>query len=980
MSDSDLKEKETSPQDLEDKFGDQFSKEEKDRFGDLADNDQNDSSEEDEIPFTQEDKPRRGSKIYITKKKAVAGGVIGLLVGGVFGISTILQGPGQIIHASKLLSGFHFTDDSKFMNGRTGKLIKHIRTRNDPQRRNLGYLGNIGADHFENKLKKAGIDPKYSQQRGTTGRLQALEIDPNTEAGKRALAELRANNVPGADGTGPGRVRVGVEGLSQRQVSGVVSTINSSAGMDGVSGDMSRRLLRKRAGYISMFHPLKRAAAKGDEAFAKWARDFREKNKKTRSTGSERTRADLSSQPDPDGDGPEVGTAQGDIEAKGAAGEAASGAAADFEAGKPRAEIKANFKAKIGTAAGVVGIASIVCGLDKIGDSIPKLKHQNMVLPLIRTGMSIVTMGAQIQNGDSTFSMDELRVISDDLYKLEEESEDPANDPYVDTSFFADASIQTELGQEVSGIDAMAHRKPNTDKPLFFDAISKIVEKLGGNRICRALTSTIGGYIGDAVDIGLGFATGGGTAALAVGTTAAGYAASALFMDDLIGWLVGAPIDVIAQGSELGGIANYGVALAARDSSASHGGIDLSRAQASALREERLKNQKLEMQNKSLFARYFDLNDTQSLVAKTLYENPTIATLSKPNTLFTRMMSKTSIFSVATSVFSSFTPKANAATEYDYGFAKKGFSLEEINDPAYDDPYKIADEIEPQLATLNEKYGECFNMTVDPTTGVLTSGDDVVRLDDQPAECLNRSDTLLTKYRFYLADMTAMRAITCFEGLDDDACGEVGFGSSAPTASAGGGTEVVGNLGNLECPPNMTETKQVGSTTYYKLPDAPGGEYSIYSRQAARFGHKDLVCTIYTASKAYKQAFGGKSTVSVGDLNAAGHKSHKWGVAVDLDAQGEVVAADNQNTPAKYSPEATIELGKAFVNTGKVKNIWYCGKGMSVGSLTGGDGTVEAIRAYAASVGKPITIKCLVNHYNHFHIDINTPHGDVHTP
>jgi murein endopeptidase len=155
------------------------------------------------------------------------------------------------------------------------------------------------------------------------------------------------------------------------------------------------------------------------------------------------------------------------------------------------------------------------------------------------------------------------------------------------------------------------------------------------------------------------------------------------------------------------------------------------------------------------------------------------------------------------------------------------------------------------------------------------------------------------------------------------------------------------------------------------MPEARNGEYEFDAGagSAQRYGRKKLVCGIYTVSKAYEAKYGSKSKVKIGDLNASGHSSHRWGIAVDISAWGRTAAADR--THRNYSKDATIEFGKMWVDTGLVKNIWWC---------DGGDGSASAIDRYARSKNKPITIRCISGHDNHFHVDINDKKGASHMP
>ncbi|MCA1806603.1 MAG: hypothetical protein LC687_01890, partial [Actinobacteria bacterium] len=107
-------------------------------------------------------------------------------------------------------------------------------------------------------------------------------------------------------------------------------------------------------------------------------------------------------------------------------------------------------------------------------------------------------------------------------------------------------------------------------------------------------------------------------------------------------------------------------------------------------------------------------------------------------------------------------------------------------------------------------------------------------------------------------------------------------------------------------------------------------------------------------------------------------KSHQYGVAVDLLANGEVCAGawvGSGCTQSSYSNEATITLGKLFVDTGMVKNIWWCPPDATAHRASGGISQNE-LRNHADSVGQPININCQWQnrdsngHADHFHIDL----------
>lgn len=195
------------------------------------------------------------------------------------------------------------------------------------------------------------------------------------------------------------------------------------------------------------------------------------------------------------------------------------------------------------------------------------------------------------------------------------------------------------------------------------------------------------------------------------------------------------------------------------------------------------------------------------------------------------------------------------------------------------------------------------------------------------------------------------------------------------TPGTSNGSVCTSIVNGLVCPATLEQHPSISE--YFKMPDSPDGSYSIYSIEARRFGSRELVCALYTVGNAYKLIYGADSTFSIGDLNASGHATHNRGVANDNDATGNIVAADHDNQPDRYSTEATIQLGQLFVDTGIIKNIWWCEPGAGHNDTQGSDGSMNAIRDYANSQGYEINIKCIdtvnngrVDHANHFHVDI----------
>lgn len=169
-------------------------------------------------------------------------------------------------------------------------------------------------------------------------------------------------------------------------------------------------------------------------------------------------------------------------------------------------------------------------------------------------------------------------------------------------------------------------------------------------------------------------------------------------------------------------------------------------------------------------------------------------------------------------------------------------------------------------------------------------------------------------------------------------------------------------IGNVMLPPNLGGANNLG---YYQMPLPTADEYVFSSGTcpAQRWGQKELIGTIYTVAKAWKARFP-DSRLRVGDLNASGHNSHRWGVAVDITITNQSAA----NTSGDRN--RSIELGKMFANTNLIKNIWYCDRAVN-----------SAVLGYARANNLSLQqMSCVSGHNDHFHVDIINPRGPASTP
>ena len=173
---------------------------------------------------------------------------------------------------------------------------------------------------------------------------------------------------------------------------------------------------------------------------------------------------------------------------------------------------------------------------------------------------------------------------------------------------------------------------------------------------------------------------------------------------------------------------------------------------------------------------------------------------------------------------------------------------------------------------------------------------------------------------------------------------------------------------------NSTQQASLGNASskgYYKMPNAPNGEYVFggWNRcDSHKYGSKALIDAIFTAALRWKAKYP-QYTFRIGDLNGAdvksypgqGHQSHHNGVDVDIVTYG------NWNLQINAPIEVNIDLGKAFIDTGIIKLIIFGGAVFNKNAPI----VQNAWKVYANSKGLPFQTYALGNHDNHFHVRIN---------
>ncbi len=712
-----------------------------------------------EIPYREEKTAGRFFLRGRIKKKtaAIAAAVTVVGAGGALIIS-IISGPMQLIQFGKLISLAHFSNNAEFNNDRSARRMYHL-LKGKPQTSRLGIVNNNIADKLEIKLNnKSGLKSVYHAD---TGRFIGFEVlDENRAANQ--ISDLRNDGIDVTDRNG--KRFIDLHDLNFRERRSAIRTFVRGADIDGIAGKLSSRLLIKRAGVD--FHPLKNIKRKtGDRLIDYYNDRKKERNERIR----DGTNPDIVNAPEGDKsedtnnndkiDPEEAANPEGDEAAK--AGREIIGDA-DIDVDSPSAvkSLKTKLLAKVG--GGAAAVVGVVCTLRELGEGAEKLQYTQTILPMIRTGMMYASIASQIQTGQGV-NLDELGSLNAGLFD-ESDDNDPTTHP---SSVFSAQPFQAMRGEALTGNEIPDHLRPSKidEKPYFFQLIDDIpgvdgacgvADFIAGIPIIKEIGALTSEIVGAIIPIDK-------------------------LVDGIVGWIAGKGMDYGAEGGSLGAIAMYGGRLAANNQNAASGGVELSGTESTELALYNQESVNYDFSQRSMFAKVFDLYDVRSVGARLAMSAP-----QTPSSAFT------SFITAPFRAFGLATPKATAATSYNYGFNEVGFSVTEMNDLSIADPYAVADEVEDQLDELNEKYGKpCFNITVELTADSIkvVNGDTSYNPNtDENKEaiknCNSSTDPMLLKYRAYVADAVGTQSEACYLDVDEAACGELGFGVQETSGAA----------------------------------------------------------------------------------------------------------------------------------------------------------------------------------------------------
>jgi hypothetical protein len=786
------------------------------------------------------DSKPRGRWPLSRRQTTAGGGVVGTIIAIVFGVS-VFQGPLEFVHIAQLLQQFHFSSQQDMTDDRFTKIARYIRYKSSGQveKTRLGFFQNKIADRIESHMNDVGIKSSYSS---TFGFGDGYVIDPEKLAKNTEFSDLKGKNqaeiekyfkdnfnvdvktsLPNGRAVPKGSFFVDANAakLGYFQNRKIVSAMMTAAGYNAKTGAVGSRIMGKRTG--STWHPIEAFKnSKLSDAERKSA--FRREQVAYSEKGAAAT-VDTANDANPK-DKAATDTASTEQNAAQQALSDGQQANSDLSSGDNAAydKLKASLSNKF-TLGGLTatGVLCIFSGLDLRADQI---KESQVVLPLVRQGVQAVSLGNQVMSGRDLDTTD----LGDFKDFLNGKSSDGRQ-----TSWIQAESIQAELGRPTAGTTKPAKTLTTINNQSPFHFLNEGALGPAFKAVCSPA--------GSLIQITIGFLGGGIAEQLVTGAVQSIVAGPLL--DEAAHWLAGTAANPLPAGADFGNAVNFGTRLAANSQAVSEGGRKLSDNESSTLTAFETRQSQKEFQSHNVAYQLFNPYDYRSATAKLIDQQSL-----QPSKMASGLFNFGHIFANLSSVFA---PKAQAAgTGYDYGFPKYGFSMDEMNDPSVQNPFKNADEVVntilPAHPDYTEKADKCFGVTIDaasydvsslgtnpidtstpdpsqqnfytnsdtdcsisPNTALNTTKKQGIITAAAPSNtnCANvRSDACdWMKVRFYVYDSQAITSAACYLGNDGDAdtqqaCNDVGFddgqtGNDSSTTDTGGGAAPTGSAQNI---------------------------------------------------------------------------------------------------------------------------------------------------------------------------------------
>ena len=395
-----LREQEQSAEDFNEFLGDEAASRDKKGGKGQSQGKSADSKEGDDKPYkytgkgSQSDKQRDKKHTSSGKRRKrgmIIGGIGGAgLIGGI-GLFSMTLGPLQFVHLSKVLTGRDFAAQEQSDDDRLLRLLRYWRfaAKGQTERTRLGHLGNKLGDRYEARLNSTGWTSGYSsafgffdgfvvdrsapEYRGMNDQQLVRHIQE-----KDGITPKRGSEYPGNYGFKNNTFIVPASDLRVYTGRKFIANRLQEAGASKISSAIGARILQKRGGGTSLFHPLKKldeaTLRQVDKLYVKW-KERRLRNIKAKRVAISTSLSEKEGASDSEKGAAADAQAQAD-EILGEAAEADEKLSSGQDGSIEGFRNSLGFKVAGGVAGGI-GIASIPCILDSLADNARLIKKEN---------------------------------------------------------------------------------------------------------------------------------------------------------------------------------------------------------------------------------------------------------------------------------------------------------------------------------------------------------------------------------------------------------------------------------------------------------------------------------------------------------------------------------------------------------------------------------------------------------------------------
>jgi hypothetical protein len=715
-----------------------------------------------------------------------------LLGGGVVssGIALLIfligSGPLEFVHLSQVLQR-NFFGTSNTIQIRNKGLLRFARTGNVEETR-LGMLGSKVYNRTLSQMKEQGMEFTDKNTRGVPRKLK-IDTSKNdnfkdiAEADRKAaVADFFSVENPGIiSQTGSTTFEINLDNTTMKGIDFTKATAKTAIGSlnsGKIETGLATRYVKSAWDLPGLFSPLSKLKAAALNKFVSGA--------SSKQAADEADAERLAAEEKTVTTTPEVVAAESDV--KGALD-----------------TLKSNLNRILIAQAGL-------CAVRGAANSAVVLNRAFIVLPATIQASDKMAVGSQVQTGQN-FDDRQLGAVKDSF------ENEKGQTIWSARALKATAGNATPSGPDLPVDYAQAFSGNTTADQIRdaikFDVLGHDVTGLACSKVGLA-AGVLAGIIAVVASIPTDGATGVGYAAWAAEQAASAIAVGGLiymFETHLTDLLQDKAIVPAVLSGPLGGnLMAYGARELSNTAARSMGGVALDNSNKTVLTYDEEREYDQEFQQQGTAKRLFDVYDERSAVSK-LIDSVSPSVQENASNIASFFTNFGSMFS---HTFTPLVPHAAAASGYDWGFPKYGFSESLAEDKNYEDPYSNADAVAKMLdqqhcdtdtgCHLRKDAMGCFGVDINKDSGqweVVAQKDVNPSSDDYPDDCSDGGDSW-NRVRLFILDSRIMDTIACHQGTDEQSCVNISESSSAAPVS-----QVSGGSGSLPSGDSKTLAQQL---------------------------------------------------------------------------------------------------------------------------------------------------------------------------